>query len=184
MSTKKLDPESKTHKNLKEALAGEAQAALRYMFYATKAKKDGYEEIADILNFIAHNEIQHAKIWYKTLNEGISDTLKNIKSAANGSPTTARAYSSEISSEGAFFVSSGPAGFPLSRFFFVSKPCLSSRNCSTMKRGRFLVSRYILPIYSPITPSDNRIAPPMPQMESIVVVQPTMVSPIAWRISE
>lgn len=84
MSTKKLDPESKTHKNLKEALAGEAQAALRYMFYATKAKKDGYEEIADILNFIAHNEIQHAKIWYKTLNEGISDTLKNIKSAANG----------------------------------------------------------------------------------------------------
>jgi len=84
MSTKKLDPESKTHQNLKEALAGESQAALRYMFYATKAKKDGYEEIAEILNFIAHNEIQHAKIWYKTLNEGMSDTLKNIKSAANG----------------------------------------------------------------------------------------------------
>ena len=47
-------------------------------------QKSEQNRIADILNFIAHNEIQHAKIWYKTLNEGISDTLKNIKSAANG----------------------------------------------------------------------------------------------------
>ncbi len=84
MSTKKVDEKSKTFKNLNEALAGESMAALRYMFYATKAKKDGYEYIADLLTRISHNEIQHAKIWYKILNGGISDTLKNIKSAANG----------------------------------------------------------------------------------------------------
>ncbi len=75
---------SNTYKNLKEAFAGESQAALRYMFYATKAKKDGCEYIADVLQRIAHNEIQHAKIWYKILNEGISDTLTNLDAAKKG----------------------------------------------------------------------------------------------------
>ena len=84
MTIEEVDLNSKTRKNLEVAIAGESQAALRYMFFATKAKKDGFEEIADILNFIAHNEIQHAKIWYKILNGGMSDTLENIKSAANG----------------------------------------------------------------------------------------------------
>ncbi len=84
MSNKKLDQNDKTFKNLKEAFAGESQAALRYMYYAKKAKQDGFEYIADLLNRIAHNEIEHAKIWYKILNDGMSDTLTNIKSAANG----------------------------------------------------------------------------------------------------
>ena len=84
MASKKLELESKTYKNLKQALAGESQAALKYMFFSSKAKKDGYEEIAEILSTISHNEIQHAKIWYKILNDGIGSTLKNIKLAANG----------------------------------------------------------------------------------------------------
>lgn len=84
MSDKKLTDKDKTYKNLKEAFAGESQAAIRYMFYAKKAKKDGFEYVADVLNRIAHNEIEHAKIWYKILNDGMSETLKNVKSAANG----------------------------------------------------------------------------------------------------
>lgn len=76
--------ESKTFKNLNTAFAGEAQAALRYMYYSKKAKKDGYEYVADVLQRIAHNEIEHAKIWYKILNGGVPDTLTNVKSAANG----------------------------------------------------------------------------------------------------
>ena len=84
MANDKLNQNDKTYNNLKEAFAGESQAALRYMYYAKKAKQDGFEYIADILNRIAHNEIEHAKIWYKLLNDGMSDTLTNIKSAANG----------------------------------------------------------------------------------------------------
>ena len=76
--------ESKTFKNLNTALAGESQAALRYMYYAEKAREDGFEHIADVLMRIARNEIEHAKIWYKILNSGISDSLTNVKSAANG----------------------------------------------------------------------------------------------------
>ena len=75
---------SNTHKNLKEGFAGEAQAALRYMYYASKAKKDGYEYIAAVLDAISHNEIEHAKIWFKILNDGVPDTLENVKSAAGG----------------------------------------------------------------------------------------------------
>lgn len=84
MAPKKLDIKSRTYENLKKALAGESQAALKYGFFASKAKKDGYEEIAEILKEISHNEVEHAKIWYKLINDGISDTLQNIKIAANG----------------------------------------------------------------------------------------------------
>ncbi len=79
-----IKKESKTFKNLNTAFAGEAQAALRYMYYAKKAKKDGFEYVADVLQRIAHNEIEHAKIWYKILNNGVPDTITNVKSAANG----------------------------------------------------------------------------------------------------
>ena len=84
MESGKVEKGSVTEKNLKEAFAGESQAALRYMFYASKAKRDGYEYVADVLNRIAHNEIEHAKIWYKILNSGMSDTLENVRSASDG----------------------------------------------------------------------------------------------------
>ena len=84
MNINNIKKGSLTEENLKKGFAGESQAAISYMFYASKAKKDGYEEIASILDEIAHNEIEHAKIWYKILNGGILDTLENVKAASKG----------------------------------------------------------------------------------------------------
>lgn len=76
---------SKTEKNLMEAFAGESQARNKYTYYASKAKKDGYVQIANIFEETAANEKEHAKIWFKYLNGGaIPDTKANLKDAANG----------------------------------------------------------------------------------------------------
>ena len=76
---------SKTEKNLMTAFAGESQARNKYTFYASKARKEGYEQIAAIFEETANNEREHAKMWFKELNGGvIPDTLTNLRDAANG----------------------------------------------------------------------------------------------------
>ena len=74
---------SKTEKNLMTAFAGESQARNKYTFYASKARKEGYEQIAAIFEETANNEREHAKMWFKEL-EGIGNTAENLKSAAEG----------------------------------------------------------------------------------------------------
>ena len=75
---------SKTYENLKTAFAGESQARNKYTYYASKAKKDGYQQIAELFLETAEQEKEHAKIWFKLLNGGISDTAENLKDAAAG----------------------------------------------------------------------------------------------------
>ena len=75
---------SKTEANLLAAFAGESQARNKYTYYASKAKKDGYEQIAAIFTETANNEKEHAKIWFKLLHDGIGDTLDNLADAAAG----------------------------------------------------------------------------------------------------
>lgn len=75
---------SKTEKNLLSAFAGEAQARTKYTYYASKAKKEGYNQIAAIFEETANNEKEHAKIWFKLLHDGISSTPENLKDAAEG----------------------------------------------------------------------------------------------------
>ena len=76
---------SKTEQNLLAAFAGESQARNKYTYYASKAKKDGYEQIAAIFEETANNEKEHAKIWFKLLNGGsIPSTIDNLKDAASG----------------------------------------------------------------------------------------------------
>ena len=71
---------SKTESNLMAAFAGESQARNKYSYYASQAKKDGYEQIAAIFEETANNEKEHAKMWFKELNGGkIPDTLTNLK---------------------------------------------------------------------------------------------------------
>lgn len=74
---------SKTEKNLLEAFAGESQARNKYTYFASKAKKEGYEQIAAIFQETADNEKEHAKLWFKLL-EGISTTEENLIAAAAG----------------------------------------------------------------------------------------------------
>lgn len=75
---------TKTEKNLQTAFAGESQARNKYTYYASKAKKDGYEQIAAIFEETANNEKEHAKLWFKLLHGGIPDTLTNLADAAAG----------------------------------------------------------------------------------------------------
>ena len=76
---------SKTEKNLMEAFAGESQARNKYTYFASKAKKDGYEQIAAIFEETAINEKEHAKIWFKYLNGGqVPSTEENLAAAAAG----------------------------------------------------------------------------------------------------
>ena len=76
---------TKTEKNLMEAFAGESQARNKYTYFASKAKKDGYEQIAQIFLETADNEKEHAKIWFKLLNDGdIPTTTENLQAAADG----------------------------------------------------------------------------------------------------
>ena len=76
---------SKTEKNLTEAFAGESQARNKYTFYASQAKKDGYEKVAAIFEETANNEKEHAKLWFKELHDGaIPDTYANLLDAAAG----------------------------------------------------------------------------------------------------
>ena len=75
---------SKTEANLQAAFAGESQARNKYTYFASKAKKDGYVQIAKIFEETANNEKEHAKIWYKLLSGGIGSTAENLKEAAAG----------------------------------------------------------------------------------------------------
>ena len=74
---------SKTEKNLWTAFAGESQARNKYTYFASKARKEGYVQIANLFEETANNEKEHAKIWFKLL-EGIGDTQQNLKAAAAG----------------------------------------------------------------------------------------------------
>lgn len=76
---------SKTEQNLMAAFAGESQARNKYTYYASKAKKDGYEQIAALFEETANNEKEHAKIWFKLLHNGeVPTTTVNLEDAANG----------------------------------------------------------------------------------------------------
>ena len=76
---------SKTEQNLMTAFAGESQARNKYTYYASKAKKEGYEQIAEIFTETANNEKEHAKIWFKELHDkDVPSTLENLKDSANG----------------------------------------------------------------------------------------------------
>lgn len=75
---------TKTEANLMTAFAGESQARNKYTYYASKAKKDGYEQIAALFLETANNEKEHAKIWFKLLHDGIGDTAANLEDAAAG----------------------------------------------------------------------------------------------------
>ena len=76
---------SQTEKNLWTAFAGESQARNKYTYYASKAKKEGYEQIAAIFQETADNEKEHAKLWFKLLHDGeVPDTKTNLKDAAAG----------------------------------------------------------------------------------------------------
>ena len=74
---------TQTEKNLEVAFAGESQARNKYTYFASRAKKDGFEQIAAIFEETANNEKEHAKLWFKEL-EGIGDTAQNLAAAADG----------------------------------------------------------------------------------------------------
>lgn len=77
--------DSQTWKNLQAAFAGEAQAYTKYQYYASKARKDGYEQIGAIFDETAGNEKEHAKIWFKILHDGaVPDTSANLEDAIAG----------------------------------------------------------------------------------------------------
>lgn len=75
---------TKTEANLMTAFAGESQARNKYTYYASKAKKDGYVQIAALFEETANNEKEHAKIWFKLLHDGMPSTVENLKDAAEG----------------------------------------------------------------------------------------------------
>ncbi len=76
---------TKTEANLRVAFAGESQAHTKYQYYASKARKDGYEQIAQIFEETSRNEREHAKLWFKFLHEGtVPNTTENLSDAANG----------------------------------------------------------------------------------------------------
>ena len=74
---------TQTEKNLKVAFAGESQARNKYTYFASKAKKEGFEQIAELFLKTADNEKEHAKMWFKEL-DGIGSTAENLKAAADG----------------------------------------------------------------------------------------------------
>ena len=74
---------SKTEKNLMTAFTGEVGAHAKYLYFSEKAKKDGYEQIAEIFKYTSFNELEHAKLWFKELGL-LNDTLENLKVASSG----------------------------------------------------------------------------------------------------
>ena len=75
---------SKTEQNLLTAFAGESMARNKYSYYASKAKKEGFVQIANIFEETANNEKEHAKMWFKLLHDGVPSTAENLLDAANG----------------------------------------------------------------------------------------------------
>lgn len=77
--------DSKTFENLQKAFMGESQARVKYQFYASKAKKEGYEQIAEVFNETSDNEKEHAKIWFKLIHDNdVPTTFENLRDAAAG----------------------------------------------------------------------------------------------------
>ncbi len=97
---------SKTEKNLQTAFAGESQAHTKYLYYASKAKKDGYVQIGELFEETARNEKEHAKIWFKLLHDGeVPGTEQNLKDAAAGENyewTDMYAHFAEVAKEEGF----------------------------------------------------------------------------------
>lgn len=87
---------TQTEKNLEAAFAGESQARNKYTYFASVAKKQGFEQIADLFLKTADNEKEHAKMWFKELN-GIGDTAENLLAAAGGTKTTSGQICTKIS---------------------------------------------------------------------------------------
>ena len=83
MAEKNIYAGTQTEKNLEAAFAGESQARNKYTYFASKAKKEGFEQIADLFLKTADNEKEHAKLWFKELN-GIGTTAENLAAAADG----------------------------------------------------------------------------------------------------
>lgn len=75
---------TQTEKNLQAAFAGESMARNKYTYYASKAKKEGFQQVAALFEETAANEKEHAKLWYKLLEGGIGSTMENLKAAADG----------------------------------------------------------------------------------------------------
>lgn len=75
---------TKTEANLMAAFAGESQACVKYQYYASKARKDGYVQIGDLFDETSRNEKEHAKIWFKLLHDGVPATTQNLSDAADG----------------------------------------------------------------------------------------------------
>ena len=75
---------TQTEKNLAAAFAGESEARNKYTYFASKAKKEGYEQIAALFQKTADNEKEHAKMWYKELHDGVGSTAENLLAAAEG----------------------------------------------------------------------------------------------------
>lgn len=75
---------TKTERNLATAFAGESEARNKYSFYASQARKEGYNKIADFFEETARNEMAHSKMWFKLLHDGIKSTEENLKDAAAG----------------------------------------------------------------------------------------------------
>ena len=75
---------TKTEQNLLSAFAGESMARNKYSYYASKAKKEGFVQIANIFEETANNEKEHAKMWFKLLHDGVPSTAENLLDAANG----------------------------------------------------------------------------------------------------
>ena len=75
---------TKTQKNLEAAFAGESEARNKYTYFASVAKKEGFEQISDLFLKTANNEKEHAKIWFKLLHDGMPSTTENLKDAADG----------------------------------------------------------------------------------------------------
>ena len=82
---------TQTEKNLEAAFAGESQARNKYTYFASKAKKEGFEQIASLFLKTADNEKEHAKMWFKELN-GIGDTAQNLEAAEEGFPELAEKF--------------------------------------------------------------------------------------------
>ena len=76
--------DSQTWANLMSAYSGESQACVKYQYYASKARADGFQQMANIFDETSRNEREHAKIWFKLLHDGMPETLSNLQDAAAG----------------------------------------------------------------------------------------------------
>ena len=121
---------SKTEANLAYAFAGESQARNKYTYFASKAKKEGYEQIAAIFEATANNEKEHAKLWFKALG-GIGDTMENLAAAAAGEHeewTQMYKEFAEVAAEEGFKELAYPKAFVDSKQSLSKSQCIFQKN--------------------------------------------------------